>query len=251
MEKAASCENDRIAFIQRQLQAGRTREELGAILGYKGWRSLDILMRRHGMKWDSKRNSYYTVKEPTDENDYGYGDSKVSTVISGFRQKEADPMEIALKTGFENHRQLSAYMDARGFIWSTAVNNYVKKPSSVENSEAEAPKESLADSEEGLTAFQYSDLDKYLPFLDILLKHKERLLDLVVPASAPGIVPRYTVPGITRTKSFYMSDLLSNLINEFSRCKNISQREIIETAVIEFLRKYSFKSQIDELLNRQ
>ena len=68
MEKPCVEENEKVEFIQRYLQKGRTREELGVILGYKSWRSLDILMRRHGMKWDSKKNSYYREEEALDEN---------------------------------------------------------------------------------------------------------------------------------------------------------------------------------------
>ena len=251
MEKSPANENEKVAFIQKYLQSGRTREELGAILGYKSWRSLDILMRRHGMKWDSKKNSYYSEGESADGNTPGYYHSKASMIISSFKEKDADPMDIALKAGFENHRQLSSYMDARGYVWSAGINNYIQKPSIVENPEPYTQKESMPDNGDNRLPAQYPDLEKYIPFFDILAKHKERLLDLLLPESAPGTVPRYTVPGITRTKSFYMSDMLSRLLLEFSQNKNISQKEIIEAAVIEFFRKYSYKKQVDELLGRQ
>ncbi len=250
MEKPDRTENEKIAFIQKYLEAGRTREELGAILGYKSWRGLDILMRRHGMKWDSRRNSYYIVGESADENAPEYYPSKTAVIISGFKEKDADPMEIARRAGFENHRQLSSYMHARGFVWSAGINNYTQPPSKAENPESGTLKESLPDTGEEPGPVQSSDLEKYLPLLESLLKYKERLLDLLLPASAPGTIPRYTVPGITRTKSFYMSEPLSRLLLEFSQCKNISQKEIIEAAVIEFLRKYTFKKQVDELLGR-
>lgn len=250
-EKLPVHENEKIAFIQRHLQTGRTREEVGNILGYKSWRGIDILMRRHGMKWDSKGNSYYSSSEASAENVPGSYPSRISTVISGFREKDADPMEIAQRAGFENHRQLSSYMDARGFMWSPDENNYVKRPLEAGGPEEEDREESTPGREDTRISPQYPELEKYLPFLDTLSKHKERLLDLILPESAPGTVPRYTVPGITRTKSIYMSDLLSRLLLEFSQCKNISQREIVEAALIEFFRKYSFKKQVDELLGRQ
>ena len=203
------------------------------------------------MKWDSKKNSYYRAEEALDENQLDHCSSKTYMIISGFKAKDADPMDIAKKTGFENHRQLSSYMNARGYVWSSAVNNYIEKPSEIIAPEPVTQEEGTQGQVDNRIYHQYTELEKYLPFFDILSKHKERLLDLLLPESAPGIVPRYTVPGITRTKSFYMSDLLSKLLIEFSRCKNISQKEIIEAAVIEFLRKYSFKKQVDELLGRQ
>lgn len=249
--KSAFNENEKVTFIRNHLEAGKTREELAAILGYKSWRGLDILMRRHGMKWDSRKNSYYTAEETDNRDAAGCYQSKTALIISKFREIDADPMEVAKQSGFENHRQLSSYMSARGFVWSADINNYIRQPSKAENRENDDPEESISDTRDTHTDIQYSSLEKYLPFFDILLKHKERLLDLILPASAPGSVPRYTVPGITRTKSFYMSDLLSKLVLEFSQCKNISQKEVIEAAVIEFLRKYSFKKQVDELLGRQ
>ncbi len=249
-EKAAVNENERVTFIQKHLQTGKTREELGAMLGYKSWRGLDILMRRHGMKWNSGENVYYIPRESADRNTSGSLLSRTSKIISGFREKEADPMEIAQRAGFENHRQLSAYMDARGFVWSAEINNYVEKALNEESLKPYTQTERMSDAGDNGMPLQSPELEKYLPFLETLSKHKERLLDLLMPESAPGTLPRYTVPGITRTKSFYMSDLLSQLLYEFSRCKNISQKEIIEAAIIEFLRKYSFKKQVDELLGR-
>lgn len=251
MSKSAENTNEKADLIQKYLKTGTTREELGAILGYKSWRGLDIFMRRQGMKWDSRSNSYYSSMDAAGENIDESSPSRISMIISCFREKDADPMEIAQKAGFENHRQLSSYMDARGFVWSAAINNYVRKLFLEEIPQPEAKTEILPGNEDSKTSLQYPQLEKYLPFLDILSKHKERLLELLLTEPAPGIVPRYAVPGITRTKSFYMSEPLSRLLNEFSSSKNISQKEIIEAAIIEFLRKYSFKKQVDELLGRQ
>jgi hypothetical protein len=38
-----------------------------------------------------------------------------------------------------------------------------------------------------------------------------------------------------------MSDMIDKLAGEFSRKKNVTQREIMEVALVEYLQKYGFK----------
>ena len=45
-----------------------------------------------------------------------------------------------------------------------------------------------------------------------------------------------------------MSDMTARLAAEFSKEKNVTQREIMEAALIEFLQKYGFKREINSLL---
>jgi hypothetical protein len=45
-----------------------------------------------------------------------------------------------------------------------------------------------------------------------------------------------------------MSDMIARLAEEFSKEKNVTQREIMEAALIEFLQKYGFKREINSLL---
>jgi len=236
---------EKCEFIQKSLRSGISREKLASMLGYKNWRSLDIYMRRQGMKWSSKDNTYYFPSEQ----EYpkvplpSSSTPKANIIISLFRDKNADPREIAKRMGFKDHRELASYMYQKGFIWSDEEKNYVQKPL-VENTQ---PEDFFARCGTDLAG---SGLSKYIPLFEILLKHKERLLNLLLPASSPGSIPRYTVPGTTRTKSFYMSETISELIAEFSRRNNISQREVVEAAVIEFLRKYSFEKEVDSVIGR-
>lgn len=48
-----------------------------------------------------------------------------------------------------------------------------------------------------------------------------------------------------------MSDMIAKLTAEFSKEKNITQREIVEAALIEFLEKYGFKREIETLLKNE
>ena len=46
-----------------------------------------------------------------------------------------------------------------------------------------------------------------------------------------------------------MSDMVAKLAVEFCKEKNLSQREVIEGALLEYLTKYGFKREVDGLLN--
>ncbi|WP_406242736.1 hypothetical protein ACF3M2_01905 [Tissierella carlieri] len=48
-----------------------------------------------------------------------------------------------------------------------------------------------------------------------------------------------------------MSDMISKLTGEFSKEKNVSQREIVEGVLIEYLQKYGFKREIETLLKNE
>ena len=66
-----------------------------------------------------------------------------------------------------------------------------------------------------------------------------------------GTIPRYVVPGLVKTKAICMSNMVSKLAGEFSKEKNITQREIVEGALIEYLQKYGFKREIETLLKNE
>ena len=247
LEKASSPDKSRSSLILKWLKSGKTREETAAALGYKSWRGLDIFMRRQGMRWDSSRNTYYVPEETTDTRLKLVDNTpaKIAMIISKFNQRDADPMEIARQEGFSDHRQLSSYMLSRGYEWSDDSNNYVKS--------YKAPKPTLkaeAEAEED-TGDMDDDIAKFMPFFKELFENRDKLLEILHQSSTTGEIPRYIVPGVTRTKSFYMSDTISRLICEFSQRRNISQKEIIEAALIEFLRKYSFKDEVDSILGKE
>lgn len=48
-----------------------------------------------------------------------------------------------------------------------------------------------------------------------------------------------------------MSDTIAKLAGEFSKEKNITQREFMEAALVEHLMKYGFKREVEALLRKQ
>jgi hypothetical protein len=238
--------------IQNALANGESREEVAKRLGYKSWKGLDIYMRRKGMMWNSRHKVYY------DPSDYDFDSlkklhitseepPKIASIISMFDKDHADPMDIAKKNGFKDHREMASYMAARGYTWSFDHNNYIK--SCENNNDKHDNQENALFENEASQAIDTplnSDFSRYVPLLELMLKNKDKFYEFL--QSSSETIPRYVVPGISRTKSFYMSDRLSNLIAEFSTTFNISQKEIIETALIEFFKKYSFRKEVEHIL---
>lgn len=136
-------------------------------------------------------------------------------------------------------------MKNKGFEWNVYKNNYVKVVGKVVNEldAADLLQETFAIAKEGI--------DEYLPFLRFLYEKRDDLYQLVSGIKEDGKIPRYALPGLVRTKAIYMSDMIAKLAGEFSREKNVTQREVMEAALVEYLQKYGFKREIEELLKNQ
>jgi len=61
-------------------------------------------------------------------------------------------------------------------------------------------------------------------------------------------IPRYFITGGYGTKAVRMNLVLDHMITAFSKEKNISQREIVEIAIVEFFLKYGETGLIQEFL---
>jgi len=133
-------------------------------------------------------------------------------------------------------------MKNKGFEWNVYRNNYVKVVGKVSD-ELEAvdlPQETFAKAKDGI--------EEYLPFLRFLYEKRDEIYKLLSGVKEDGKIPRYALPGLARTKATYMSDIVAKLTAEFSREKNVTQREIMEAALVEYLQKYGFKREIEALL---
>ena len=70
------------------------------------------------------------------------------------------------------------------------------------------------------------------------------LYQLLAATKERETLPRYIVPGIVKTKGFSMAAKISKLTADFSKENDISQREIVETALIEYFKKYGFEKKL-------
>lgn len=241
---------ERTQYILRELSLGKNREQLAEEMGNKNWKSIDMYMRRRGYKWDQQESNYVLKDLPKKE--YSYRDStKAGTVIALLAQEGSDLREVAKQLGYSDYRELAKYMDTKGYIWDSEEGNYKKRVGKIEEEEAE--EETVAPVATKSHSFSTSEedailSDEHLELLELLANHKERLIDLLLPTVENGKLPRYSIPGTAKSKTIQMSHLVEQILVDYSREKNITQRELVEVALIEFLRRYGYKEQVERLL---
>jgi len=263
--------DERANEILQGLAEGKTRDELAAAFGYKNYKSLDMHMRRRNFTWDRHRQTYVPELSRFDKQAIQNGPApttKVANVLSFFEKEDADPLVIAKQLGFSDHREMATYMKGKGYEWSSERKNYVRKVGLIDETDNAGRScgnvVSLPDKDAGGGSLKQqselggtspktglADLDRFLPLLEILEKNKDRLFKLILPGAEAGKIPRYVVPGVQITKSAHFSNLLANLVTEYSREKNISQREIFEVALIDFFRRYGYEREVDSLLQER
>lgn len=223
----------------------KTRDEAAEELGYKNYRGLDQYMRRKNFVFDDKQMQYIPAINRVSDlkiDPKSYAPTKVVSIISAFENENADPKVIAKQAGFKDHREMAEYMKNKGYEWNAYKNNYLKAVGKVDEEEAE-PLEAKQTRED-----LPDDIGEYLPFIRFLYEKRDDIYQLLTGVKEDGKIPRYAVPGLVRTKAIYMSDMIAKLAGEFSKEKNVTQREIMEAALIEYLQKYGFKREIDTLL---
>lgn len=220
----------------------QTREKAAEELNYKHWKSLDMYMRRKNFVYDGKQGQYIPAENKFKKDKEAYRNSapnKVKKIINAFDAENPDPKDIAHREGFTDHRKMAEFMKAKGYEWNVYKNNYVKITGFVEEPE---PYESVN------IGGGTSAIDEFLPFIQFLYDRREVVYGLLEGVREDGKIPRYAIPGLAKTKAVYMSDRVADVMGEFSREKNVTQREIVETALVEYLQKYGFKQEIEALL---
>lgn len=229
----------------------KTRHEVANEMNYKTYKSLDMFMRRRNFHFDPKQQQYIPAnlvnKRPKRSVSVTYAPKRAEAIMTAFEEENADPRTIAQNAGFESHKDMADYMKSKGFEWSIHKNNYVESVGYIEplheETETKPPQPNL----KGATA---EGIEEYVPFLRFLYEKRDEVYTLLSGIREDGKLPRYAVPGLVRTKAIYMSDLIAKLTAEFSEEKNITQREIVEGALIEYLQKYGFKQEVDSLLKK-
>ncbi len=228
----------------------QTRDEAAEEMGYKNYKSLDMYMRRKNFRFDSENNEYVPQENKAhklDRDPKSYAPTKVVSIITAFEEANPDPRLIAKQEGFRDHKEMAEYMTTKGYEWNAYKNNYVKTIGKVEEEKTtdEVIKETVT------SQSLPTDIDEYIPFIRFLYEKRDDIYQLLSGTKEDGTIPRYVVPGLVRTKAIYMSDMVAKLTAEFSKEKNISQREVVEGALIEYLQKYGFKREIETLLKNE
>lgn len=250
--------DERVKEILQGLTEGKTREQLAEQYEYSDYRSLDMYMRRRNFTWDRQRQTYVPSHSRLDGQDL---DSLVSTsskaaqVISLFKKEGADAKTIAKRMGFGDHRELAGYMKGKGYVWSAEKSNYVKQMGIQHDSEASSEGNDEAHENPfpspNVPMIDLPGMTRFLPILEILERNRDRLIDILTPASVTGNIPRYVIPGVFVTKSVHMTNTLDQLVRDFSRERNMSQRDIFVVALVEFFRRYGYEREVETLLGQR
>lgn len=234
--------------VLKMLEDGMERAEIAEKLGYKNQMSLDNYMRRRNFSWDSREKNFVPAAERYSAKARNnlvqlHGTSKADLIISLFERGESDAKDIAKQAGFDTHIEMANYMKSKGYAWDSQQDNYIKIKT---DNEVKTEDSINLDADSSLAEV----VQTIIPLLkNIQLNNQTTSYQPSAENETAKSVPRYQVKGIYGTKAMRMSSGLDETIKCFSEEKNISQREIIEVALIEFFTKYGYKDKIDCILD--
>lgn len=247
----------RVKEILEKLEAGRSRESISEDYNYSTWKSMDVYMRRKGFRYNSEEDMYIPEVTRLDS----IKDELLSTIplkaerIMDKFDEGLDSRTIASEMNFNDHRELSEYMKKNNLQWDSELGNYIEILAfSDDDDEEEVIEENLIqekdDSLVDVSVKGNIDISKYIPMLELLYENKDKLSETFIERNT-STIPSYAVPGVSKNKSIYMSDLLGRLLEDFADTKNLRQKEIVETALIEYFKKYGYDDEVKLLLAKK
>lgn len=267
VEEEIQLYDEKVDMVLKQLGMGKSREKLAEELGYTTYKSIDMYMRRKKFVWDSRVQNYTPDtrnKGAIIQDDTRIPTSIAYTVISLFEKNKplADPKAISRLAGFKDHLEMAGYMKSKNYKWDSTKQNYIyvcenENPTDqlyeadiVEKRDNENLQTKTFESITQQISNSNGSLDRFLPLLETLEKYKNELMDTIIPDRDESKIPRYIIPSVYITKSVHMASTLDRLVREFSREKNISQRDIFEIALTGFFRQYGYRKEINAILNK-
>lgn len=243
--------DDKVKGILKLLGEGFSREEVAEQFRYSTYRSMDGYMSRKNFVWDKRKGTYVPVDAIKDSMEImvSFPSEKVRRVVMELNKEGVDLKEVALKIGFENHIEMARYMKSKGFEWSQEAGNYLSTSPIIPKDEESVATASSGASLEGSLSIGDGGVEQFL-LLEWLALNKEGLQNLLGASVASGQIPRFTLLGTFVTKSVHMTNTLDLMVRDFSKEKNINQREIFEVALIEFFQKYGYAREVETMLQQ-
>lgn len=242
--------DDKVKKILQLLGEGFSREEVAEQFRYSTYRSMDGYMSRKNFVWDKRKGTYIpadALNAPL-ETMMNFPSDRVRRVVMELNKEGGNPKEVALKIGFDNHLEMARYMKSKGFEWSQEAGNYLCASSTIPTVDEGVATTSTDATLEGSLSIGNGGVEHFLPLLEWLASSKDGLQSLLGASVASGQIPRFTLQGTFVTKSVHMTNTLDQMVRDFSKEKNINQREIFEVALIEFFQKYGYAREVETLL---
>lgn len=244
--------DDKVKGILKLLGEGFSREEVAEQYRYSTYRSMDSFMSRKNFVWDKRKGTYVPADamKVSLETIANFPSDRVRRIVMELNKEGADLKKIALKVGFENHLEMASYMKLKGFEWSQEAGNYLSASLPIPNDEEGVTTASNDALLESSLSIANDGIEQFLPLLGWLASNMEGLQSLLGASVASGQIPRFTLAGTFVTKSVHMTNTLDLMVRDFSKEKNINQREIFEVALIEFFQKYGYEREVETLLQQ-
>ncbi|RYI27947.1 hypothetical protein EVU96_15965 [Bacillus infantis] len=227
--------NDKVKGILKLLGEGFSREEVAEQYRYSTYRSMDSYMSRKNFVWDKRKGTYVPADalKVSMETMVNFPSDRVRRIVMELNKEGADLKEVAL-----------------GFEWSQEAGNYLPTSPTMPNNREEVAVASTDASLESSLSIGNGGVESFLPLLEWLASNKEGFQSLLGASVATGQIPRFTLQGLFVTKSVHMTNTLDQMVRDFSKEKNINQREIFEVALIEFFQKYGYAREVETLLQQ-
>ncbi|MFZ5968238.1 MAG: hypothetical protein ACOYVK_13825 [Bacillota bacterium] len=241
----------KMEYIMNQAASGKTNKEIAEELGYKDVHNLYVFMRRKGYVWNSNKGLYVVKGEKQEEASQEVMEDtptgKIGSIILMFAKK-MDGKEIAKSLKFSSYQEMADYMKSKGYQWDSKKGNYIK---TVVEVKAEPVKEEHPQAEQTTEeqAYNKSIMEEYGDILKLLKANKDKLTKIFKAVESNPSIPRYTLSGFNIPKTISIASSLDRIVKEFSEEKNISQKDIVEVALVDFLKKYGYESQVKEALH--
>lgn len=245
------------ANILKEISEGHNREDIYKKYGYSSIRTMDAFFRRRGF---IVKNGKYIKRDEYRSKMLDQISGKIpfrAQMIADKFKKDgvlANPSDIAKTFGFQDYTEMNNYMRNNNMFYNSSTKTYeprvIKQTDLLSglagrDEKIEQAKNLISQNEDE------EDSSKYYSLLNYLYENKERLIELCTPSLSDNTPQRYLIPGGKKVKSIYLSQGLSAIIDDFSHSKNITIREMIEGAVIEYLIKYGYRSEIEILLSQK
>ena len=223
--------------INKELQEGKTRDELAGEYGHKDFKAIDMLMRRNGYKWDRDRGYYISREAPNYTSEEHTPNKKTLRRALELFDRGKEPKEVAEELGFSSHMDLAGYMRKHNYFWNSKTQKYEYKS----DANGGAAKESKTEPKVNVSSFCEDETIK------LLLDNREKLMEMFDSMEGRAL-PRYALSGVRVPKTVLMANKLHELVKSFVEDKGINQREFYEVAVIETMRRYGYDAEIRGLL---
>lgn len=237
--------------ILQMIEEGKEKTDIAEKLGYQSPLSIDNYMRRRNFSWDSREKNFVPAAERYSAKGRDNvmplrGVSKAEVIISLFDQGESNVKEIAKQVGFETNKELAKFMKGKGYEWDPVSRNYVESNNILLTPDTISSQLPINSQNPSLNEI----LQNIIPFLQGINNKPQSEIVVQQNIDEPQKVPRYKVVGQYTTKGMRMAIAIDELTRRFSSERNLSQREILEVALIEFFKKYGYSSEIDRCLDK-